>query len=90
MALFNEYMQSCAHMVLDIADIVRDGDLTPAITCNLRVDEKQRPACVGGKKLAAMVTAESDEMTLAALMKTRESPWHEDNLFCSLAQVCDV
>ena len=28
MALFNECMQSCAHMVLDIADIVRDGDLS--------------------------------------------------------------
>jgi len=26
MALFNECMQSCAHIVLDIADIVREGD----------------------------------------------------------------
>ena len=26
MALFNECMQSCAHIVLDTADIVRDGD----------------------------------------------------------------
>ena len=26
MALFNECMQSCAHIVLDIADIVRDGE----------------------------------------------------------------
>jgi len=29
MALFNECMQSCALIVLDTADIVRDGDLTP-------------------------------------------------------------
>jgi len=29
MALFNECMQSCAHIVLDTADIVRDGDLSP-------------------------------------------------------------
>jgi len=28
MALFNECMQSCALIVLDTADIVRDGDLT--------------------------------------------------------------
>ena len=29
MALFNECMQSCAHIVLDTADIVRDGDFSP-------------------------------------------------------------
>jgi phosphoribosylformimino-5-aminoimidazole carboxamide ribonucleotide (ProFAR) isomerase len=29
MALFNECTQSCAHIVLDMADIVRDGDLSP-------------------------------------------------------------
>ncbi len=27
----NECMQSCAHMVLDTADIVRDGDLSTII-----------------------------------------------------------
>jgi hypothetical protein len=27
MALFNECMQSCAHIVLDTADIVREGDV---------------------------------------------------------------
>jgi hypothetical protein len=27
-----------------------------------------------------MVAAECDEMTLPAVVKTRESPWHEDNL----------
>jgi hypothetical protein len=31
MALFNECLQSCAHIVLDSADIVRDGDLTPTM-----------------------------------------------------------
>jgi hypothetical protein len=31
MALFNECMQSCAHIVFDTADIVRDGDLSPII-----------------------------------------------------------
>ena len=34
----------------------------------------------GGKQAAAMVAAESDEMTLSAVLKTRESPWREDNL----------
>jgi hypothetical protein len=29
MALFNECMQWCAHIVLDTADIVRDGDFSP-------------------------------------------------------------
>jgi len=37
-----------------------------------------------------MVAAERDEMTLPAVVKTCKSPWHEDNLVCSLAQVCDV
>ncbi len=29
MALFNECTQLCAHILLDMADIVRDGDLSP-------------------------------------------------------------
>ena len=29
MALFYECMERCAHIVLDIADIVRDGDFSP-------------------------------------------------------------
>ena len=29
MALCSECTQSCVHMVLDIADIVRDGDVMP-------------------------------------------------------------
>ena len=29
MALFNECTQWCAHIVLDMADIVRDGDFVP-------------------------------------------------------------
>jgi hypothetical protein len=37
-----------------------------------------------------MEAAESDETTLPAVVKTRQSPWHEDNLVCSLAQVCDT
>ena len=36
MVLFNEYMQSCAHIVLDTADIVRDGDVSPTIQANNR------------------------------------------------------
>jgi hypothetical protein len=28
MALFNECTQPCVHIVLDMADIVRDGDLS--------------------------------------------------------------
>jgi len=35
MALFYECMERCAHIVLDIADIVRDGDLTPTIVTRL-------------------------------------------------------
>ncbi len=35
MALFNECMQSCARKVLDTADIVRDGDLSPTETARL-------------------------------------------------------
>ena len=31
MAFFNECMQSCAHIVLDTADIVRDGDFATVI-----------------------------------------------------------
>ena len=31
MALFYECMERCAHIVLDIADVVRDGDFSPAI-----------------------------------------------------------
>ena len=34
MALFNECMQWCAYIVLDIADIVRDGDVSTAILEN--------------------------------------------------------
>jgi hypothetical protein len=36
MALFNECMQSCAHIVLDTADIVRDGDFSPTILSRYR------------------------------------------------------
>jgi hypothetical protein len=47
MALFNECMQSCAHIVLDTADIVRDGDFSPAIALTpLRIGNiKTRYAC---------------------------------------------
>jgi hypothetical protein len=31
MALFKECMQSCAHTVLDTADIVRDGDFSTIV-----------------------------------------------------------
>jgi len=37
-----------------------------------------------------MIAAESNEMTLAAVVKTRQSPWHQDNLVCLRDQVCDV
>jgi hypothetical protein len=30
-----------------------------------------------------MITAESDEVTLPAVLKSRESPWHEDTLVLS-------
>ena len=35
MALFNECMQSCVHIVLDTADIVRDGDVSTATALGL-------------------------------------------------------
>ena len=37
MALFNECMPSCAHTVLDTADIVRDGDLSLIDTVGLEI-----------------------------------------------------
>jgi hypothetical protein len=37
-------------------------------------------AGVSGKQPVAMVAAERDEMTLPAVVKTRESPWHDGNL----------
>jgi hypothetical protein len=36
MALFYECMERCAHIVLDIADIVRDGDISTATTALAR------------------------------------------------------
>ena len=33
MALFDECMQKCAQKVLDLADIVRDGDFSPSDVC---------------------------------------------------------
>ena len=47
-------------------------------------------AFVGGKQPTAVVTAESDEMTLTTLVKTRQTPRHEDNLACQPGPVCDV
>jgi hypothetical protein len=41
-------------------------------------------ACIRGEQATAVVTAECDEMTLPAVLKTRQFPWHEDNLVCSL------
>jgi hypothetical protein len=37
-----------------------------------------------------MVTAECDEMALAALMETSQAPWHEKNLVCQVGPICDV
>jgi hypothetical protein len=37
MALCHECMQSCAHIVLDTADIVKDGDFTPATTWRIGI-----------------------------------------------------
>ncbi len=37
-------------------------------------------ACVCGEKPTAMITAECDEMTLAAVVETRQSPGQKDNL----------
>jgi len=42
MALFNECMQSCAHIVLDTADIVRDGDLSTVIRHSLWIAVRDR------------------------------------------------
>jgi hypothetical protein len=47
-------------------------------------------ACGRGKQSTAMVAAESDEMTLFAVMKTGESPRHEGNLALFAGFVCDV
>ena len=37
MALFYECMERCAHIVLDIADIVRDGDFASTIVSGKNV-----------------------------------------------------
>jgi hypothetical protein len=37
MALLFECMQSCARIVLDTADIVRDADITPVDDCGRRM-----------------------------------------------------
>ncbi len=47
-------------------------------------------AGVRGKQATAVVTAECDEVTLAAVVKARQSPGHEDNLVLFADSVCDV
>ena len=42
MALLNECMQSCAHIVLDTADVVRDGDLRERIALLAKCDSPVR------------------------------------------------
>src|ERR1700679_1676636 len=37
-----------------------------------------------------MVTAERNEMTLATVLKSRESPRHKDNLVSTTVEVCDI
>jgi hypothetical protein len=61
MALFNECMQSCAHIVLDTADIVRDGDLSPSIETSLPARPKPsfNPAMLSS-------ATDADESTCAA------------------------
>ena len=46
-------------------------------------------ACISDKQMTAMVTAESDEMTLTAPLKTCQSPRHGDNLVSCASRVCD-
>jgi hypothetical protein len=41
MALSHECMQSCAHIVLDTADIVRDGDFSPTDTKTGHLEHRQ-------------------------------------------------
>src|SRR5580658_722684 len=51
---------------------------------------KDSPAFVRSKQTTAVITAESNEMTLPAMLKPRQSPRHEANLVSSSAQVCDA
>jgi hypothetical protein len=48
------------------------------------------PACVRGKQMTAIITAECGEMTLTTLVKTCQSPWHGDNLVRQSDYVCDL
>src|SRR3979490_2554864 len=47
MALFYECMERCAHIVLDIADIVRDGDL---LTVTVAINMRRRNVGAGSAK----------------------------------------
>ena len=47
MALFYECMERCAHIVLDIADIVRDGDFTTVVVRAYRRTSLRTPRIIG-------------------------------------------
>jgi hypothetical protein len=51
---------------------------------------KDSAAYVRYKQPTAVIAAECDEMTLTTLLKTCESPGHEDNLVRQSETVCDV
>jgi len=50
----------------------------------LQAQLEDSPAFVAAKQRTPVITAESNEMTLPATLKPRQSPRHEDNLACSL------
>jgi len=55
-------------------------NLKPETVADALQGQLKDSACIGGKQKTTMVAAERDEVALTTVRKTRESPWHEDNL----------
>jgi len=71
MALFNECTQSCARIVLDMADIVRDGDLSPTETARLvQVLSATLPLSVSTRLLPSFRTKSSATRPLTCALKS--------------------
>jgi len=54
--------------------------------CEGRLWDKRVPSAHPSKSEGWGNHAESDKMTLPAVVKTRRSPWHVDNVACSPAK----
>ena len=64
MALFDECMQKCAQKVLDLADIVRDGDFSPT-EAYLGLATKRRTRTASSENIKAVCTDIEDQCKTA-------------------------